>query len=90
MTDAEIRDFVNHIEKMWLENYVAKRYLKNNCNIVDPTKFLAAEIEKIPKHAPLYSMFHKVRQAIGQGLQDTESFETLRKAVLESAKTPTE
>lgn len=82
MTDQEIIDFVNQIEKLWLENYAAKKYLAAECGIADPTDFLAKKVEKIPRQAGLYRMFEPVRQAIGQGLQDSESFERLRQALL--------
>jgi hypothetical protein len=86
MTDEEIIEFVNLVEKTWLENLIARNYLKDHCGISDPTEFLKAELQKIPPDALVHSLFAPVRQAIGQGLQDTESFERLRKVLLESLK----
>ena len=82
MTDEEIIVFVNQIEKLWIENYAARKYLKNNCGIRNPEDFLMKEAAKIPRQAGLYLLFEPARQAIGQGLQDSESFERLRQALL--------
>jgi hypothetical protein len=88
MTDEEITEFVNLVEKTWLENIVARKYLREHCNITDPVRLLYDEIKKIPQNSPLYRYFAPVRQAIGQGLQDTEYFEKLHKAILEFSKQP--
>lgn len=86
MTDEEIVVFVDQLEKLWIENYVAKRYLKNNCGIADPEDLLTQEAAKIPRQAGLYRLFEPARQAIGQGLQDSELFEKLRQALLKPLK----
>ena len=90
MTDEQIIEFVNLVEKTWLENLVAKKYLKDNCEIPDPTEFFNKELAKIPPDALVYRFFAPIRRAIGQGLQDTESLEKLCKALLESAKSRTD
>jgi len=86
MTEGEINVFVDYIEKLWLENSIAKKYLKNTCGILNPTEFFNEEISKIPKDDLVYRVFAPVRQKIGQGLQDTASFESLPKVILESLK----
>jgi hypothetical protein len=87
MNDKEITEFVNLIEETWLENMVARNYLKSNCGISNPTEFLQKEMEKIPQDALARRLFAPVKQALGQGLQDTESLARLYKALLEFSKT---
>ena len=88
MTDKEITEFVNLIEEAWLENIVARKYIREHCNIADPVTFLSEEVKKLPQDSLFHRHFFPIRQAIGQGLQDTEYFDKLRKVILELSKQP--
>jgi hypothetical protein len=86
MTEEQITEFVDQIEAMWLENFAAKKYLKYSCGFRDPADFLEKEIQRIPKKALLHHFFAPVRKAIGQGLEETELFETLQKVLAKPLK----
>lgn len=85
LTDTEINKIVDHIESLWLENCAAKRYLRTH-GIANPTQFLAQEVKNIPAEALERIWFRPIRQAIGQGLQDSQSFAKLQIAVQELVK----
>jgi hypothetical protein len=88
MTNEEISEFVNLVEQTWLESMVARNYLRNHCGVTDPANFLSEEVRKIPPNSPIYRYFAPVRQAISQGLRDTELFSKLHTAFLELGKQP--
>jgi len=85
MTDKEINEFVDQIERLFLENCVARQYLQDHCNVSDPGQLLNERVAKIPATAPVRLLIRPVRQVIGQGLQDTQSFERLQQAAKEFA-----
>ena len=86
MTDTEIIEFTDLVEKTWLENLVAREYLKKHCNVFDPANLLSEEIKKLPSDAFAYRVFAPVRQAIGQMFSDSQLFEELHKSLLELAR----
>ena len=44
MTDTEIIEFTDLVEKTWLANPVAREYLIKHCNVFDPAHLLSEEV----------------------------------------------
>jgi hypothetical protein len=85
MTNKEIEEFLNLLEESWLENRIAKRYLKNS-GIENPTKFLAKEIESAPDLADLRERFAPIREKLSLNLQNAQMTETVYKLLLQILK----
>jgi len=88
MTHEEILKLVDQLERLWVENYVAREYLKTHCNIADPRTFLASEAAKIPRQAGLYRMFEPYRLTIGKGLHNAQVLEKLLQSLQERIELP--
>lgn len=86
MDFKERQEFIDAIENLWLENHVAREYLRTECKIADPDTLLKTRVAKIPADALAHEIFQPVRQVIGQSLQDSEVLQALLKVLQEASK----